>query len=269
MIQYHLTPIELIEVLEPAFGKAVITGFSEEEVKKAEEKLQIKIPAVYREYLLRCGKCSLNFSQDYLYYPEKLELSYDRNREYREDDYDPEDPDWAVDQWTIYGEKKTIINPFGEVFQHPEEEWGQFVKNYLMIWNENQGVWEAGICVDDFEQEDIPVYFPDNLYAYDWKLAFPSIQSFLSWELFDAIDGRESQRLANSKEIQAFFDTEQIELEKLVSKPPKFSDEHLSTFLLPEKNKVGFYFYGYEGYPEQLYIFDVAVCPDDSKTIDE
>lgn len=257
-IQYHLSPAELIELFEPVFGTSTIIGFPEKELTEAEERLEIKIPAVYRNYLLKYGKCSLNYTQNYLYAPKKLELTYHQNRAYRDSDYDPDDPEWAVDRWFMDDEWKTIINPFGTVFQHPEEEWGQFVKNYLMIWNENQGIWEAGICVDDFGKEDMPVYFPDNFYQYHWKLAYPSIQSFLTWMIYESIECRNTNLLQNQDEIQTYFDTEQIDPVKLMPNPPVFSDEHLSTFYIPAKNIVGFYFHGYSNASNILCIYDLS-----------
>lgn len=255
-IQYHLSPIELIEIFEP---KLPIEGCSEEEIKEAEERLHIRIPAVYREYMLKCGKCSLNQDPNYMYTPKKLYLTYDENREYRDSDYDPDDPDWAVDGWFINGEHKTMINPFGVVFQHPEEEWGQFVKNYLMIWLENQGVWEAGICVDDFDKEYIPVSFPVDSYGYKWQEVYPSIQSFLSWMIYNSIECLESQLLSDETKIQEFFDEKQIDINKLTPNPPPFADENLSTFLLPDENIAGFYLHDLSDEPSSLHIFDISV----------
>ena len=97
-IQYHLTPGALLELLEPAYGHG-IAGFPLEEVEAAEARLSLRLPAAYRTFLLRYGRCSLNTARNRLCPPEELRLIYDWYRAHREDDgYNPEDPSWAVGQ---------------------------------------------------------------------------------------------------------------------------------------------------------------------------
>ncbi|MCI8808792.1 MAG: SMI1/KNR4 family protein [Oscillibacter sp.] len=256
-IQYNLLPGELLEHFEPVYGK-MVEGFSETELADAEERLGIRIPASYRSFLLQYGKCSLNSIQNYLIAPDSLQLAYDCYRETRDEDYDPDDPEWAVDKWWSEGQGWVeTVNPLAELFQHPEDEWNRFVKDHLIIWHENQGCWIAGIRTEDFEKETIPVYIPDELYSYTWEMEFPSLEEFLTRMIFAAIEYKNPQIITGNTDIQDFFDTNQIDRELLCPPEKSSPSGHCRSFYLPEKHLAGFFLYDVRGENDTLSIYQL------------
>lgn len=253
-IQYHLSPGELLAFLEPVYGGCV-AGFSEEELSAAEEELGVRLPAAYRDFLRGYGKCSLNSVQNYLIDPSNLQRIYDHYREERDEDYDPDDPEWGVDRWFNGTDWDETINPLAELFQHPESEWGRFVKDHLIIWHENQGCWIAGIRVEDFEKDTIPVYIPDELYTYAWEMEFPSLEEFLTRMIFDAVAYNAPRVLSESSDIQNFFSEHQIDRKTLCPPEACSPSGHCRSFFLPEKRLLGFFLYDVNGEPDALYLY--------------
>lgn len=256
-VQYNLRPGELLEQLEPAYGNGV-NGFSEEELSAAEKTLGVQFPASYRDFLCKYGKCSLNSVQNILIPPESMRLAYDYYREEREEEYDPDDPEWAIDRWwsESAGWVETV-NPLAELFQHPEEEWGRFVKDHLIIWEENQGCWIAGIRVEDFEKETIPVYIPDELYTYHWEMEFPSLEEFLTRMIFAAVQFQNTQVFADTASIQNFFHENNIDSKILCPPEPSSASGHCRSFYLPEKRLMGFFLYNVNGETDAVYIYQL------------
>lgn len=253
-IQYNLLPGELLERFEPVYGKG-IEGFSEEELAAGEVELGVRLPARYRDFLRKYGKCSLNSVQNYLIAPSDMRLLYDHYREERDEDFDPDDPEWAIDKWFNGTDWVETVNPLAELFRRPEEEWNRFVKDHLIIWQENQGCWIAGIRVEDFEKDIIPVYIPDELYNYIWEMEFPSLEEFLTRMIFAAIEYNDPQVFTESAEIQNVFSKYQIDRKALCPQEPHSASGHCRSFYLPEERLAGFFLHNVRGEPDTLYIY--------------
>ena len=60
--RYQISPIELVQWAEPLFGdeEASAQGISQELVTSYEAAAGFRLPAALRDYLLACGKASLN-----------------------------------------------------------------------------------------------------------------------------------------------------------------------------------------------------------------
>ncbi len=253
-IQYNLPPGELLSLLEPVYGEGIV-GFSEEELEQAEARLGLRLPASYREFLRQYGKCALNSRQNYLIEPSDLQRVYDHYREMRDEDYDPDDPEWAVDRWFNGTGWDETINPLAELFRHPEEEWDRFVKDHLIIWDENQGCWIAGIRVEDFEKDTIPVYIPDELYSYIWEMEFPSLEEFLTRMIFAAVEYNNSRILTETPDIENFFKEKEIDRNTLCPPEPHSPSGHCRSFYLPETRELGFFLYDVNGEPNSLFLY--------------
>lgn len=175
--KYHISAEDLITILY--YNKHNHLGFSEDSIKKSEISLGIKIPEVYRSFLLRSGNAEINDYLNHILYPEEISFSYN----IIEDNlYD------LKKDWHKYGlSEQDKKNPYYIVSQLPKENWNAITKNYLVIWYENQGVFHAGILYDDLKLPDPPVYITVDDDFFEWCCCSNSTNSFLLSMIIEAL----------------------------------------------------------------------------------
>lgn len=249
-MKYHLTPEEFVQLLEPIYGNRNAeraSGFSEEEVRSAEERLGIRIPKVYRHYLLTCGKAGLNSKMHFLYQPDQIEFSYDVIEQSIQEEWEEE--------WKNYSPDPE--NPYFRIHQLPREKWGEVTGNYLMIWEENQGCFHAGIRMEDLEQEDPPVSITVDDDFFEWAEVSNSIESFLFYMMLEFLSYVPEKELEGEEAITAFLKKHGVDTEKLFPQEAPFRCLHTRTFWNEEEKTLGVCVLSHEkeGIPEHLYLF--------------
>ncbi len=175
--KYHISAEDLINILYRNFPKHL--GFSENAIKSSEQYLGVKIPEVYRNFLLHSGNAEINDFLNHILFPDEISFSYDiiaETIQYKNQD------------WQKYGvSKKEKKNPYYILSQLPEEAWHTITKNYLVIWCENQGVFHAGILYDDLKLPDPPVYITVDDDFFEWCCCSNSTNSFLLSMIIEAL----------------------------------------------------------------------------------
>ncbi len=175
--KYHISAEDLINILYHSSPNHL--GFSENVIKNSEQYLDIKIPEVYRNFLLHSGNAKINDFLHHILSPDEISFSYDiitENIQYLKQD------------WQKYGlSKKEKKNPYYILSQLPEENWHTITKNYLVIWYENQGVFHAGILYDDLKLPDPPVYITVDDDFFEWCCCSNSTNSFLLSMIIEAL----------------------------------------------------------------------------------
>ena len=179
---YQITPIELVKWAEPLFGEGEkpAEGFPEALVASYEAGAGLRLPAALRDFLLACGKASLNRMLHRIAVPHQDAAPFDDNltfsHEYLADELDCNDPE---DDTPEQKQLRAL----------PRERWGELTGNYLLICWENQGSWCAGIRKEDLDQPDPPVYFNDQDTMYHWAPFANSIHSFLLSTILENLEG--------------------------------------------------------------------------------
>ena len=74
--KYHINAEELISILYHNHTNKQL-GFSEDAIKKAELALDVKIPDVYRSFLLHSGNAEINDFLNHILFPEEISFSYE------------------------------------------------------------------------------------------------------------------------------------------------------------------------------------------------
>ncbi len=185
--QYHLTVNEIMRqvvVSMPSDG-----GFAESDIQAAEERIGARLPKSYRDYLRRYGKEKINSAFNEIFAPCDIITSYE---ELAADVADYADPD----------------------------EWHTMTDNYVLIWSENQGVWNAGYLLRDLQDgvEEPPVYISDNDDYISFVVGWNSTENFLQAMLDSALEEvsrHEPSYLSDVKEIEAFLEQYGIDRTKL------------------------------------------------------
>lgn len=185
--KYDLTMQELLTYLhqfEDCEFSEPFTGFSEEELSAVEQKYQIKFPAFYRNYMLRCGQHPINDTHDRICPPDEILSNYD---------YLAEDIDEYADELAELSEDEVkeacAENKIYQICQLPQEQWHTITPEYILIAYENQGVWNAGYLRSDLEKgvPNPPVYISteDDFITFE-KIA-DDTEAFLKSIFFMAI----------------------------------------------------------------------------------
>lgn len=175
--KYHISAEEFIAVLYRNTPSHL--GISEEAIKKSESYLNIKIPTVYRNFLIHSGNAKINDFLHHILFPEEIAFSYDIISENICD---------MKEEWKNYHlSEKEKKNPYYILSQLPKEAWHTITKNYLVIWYENQGVFHAGILYDDLKLPDPPVYITVDDDFFEWCCCSNSTNSFLLSMIIEAL----------------------------------------------------------------------------------
>lgn len=158
--QYNLTIDEIMRQVV----KAESGGFAEEEIQAAEVRLGVKLPEVYRDYLKQYGREEMNNAFNQIFAPDEIFTSYEQ---LAEDVAHFAKPDEDDEYWKLS--------------QLPQEEWHTVTDNYVLIWCENQGVWNAGYLLSDLQKgvENPPIYLSDNDDFLSFFKAWDNTENFL------------------------------------------------------------------------------------------
>ncbi len=185
--KYDLTTQELLTYLhqfEDCEFNEPFTGFSEEEISAVEQKYQIKFPAFYRNYMLRCGQHPINNTQDCICPPDEILSNYD----YLSDDID-EYADELAELTENEIKEACKENKIYQICQLPQEQWHTIMPEYILIACENQGVWNAGYLRSDLEKgiSNPPVYISTQDDFITFEKAAENTEEFLKSIFFMAI----------------------------------------------------------------------------------
>lgn len=167
-VNYDLTAVQVMEILgynKPS-GDAMINRF--------EQEYNIKMPASLSSFLrvaYECpmlSTCDLKVSESPGFLYEEIEIIIEERKEEWE-----EDPGWR--------ERDYYYN-YSRI---PEESWYKYTKDYLIIGSDyGAGVVTYGICKDDIDKDDPPLYlvFEDNEPS-GWELFSDTLTSFLMMQI--------------------------------------------------------------------------------------
>ncbi len=131
-------------------------GFTKEAVLAAEQRLGVQLPQIYREYLMKYGLDKINYEYNFILEPETIATTYEIIQESLDDEWQEEFEE-AVQEGR---QEEYADNEYFTLWQIPESEWHTVTDNYVIVWTENQGVWNAGYLLRDLQQgkTDPPVY---------------------------------------------------------------------------------------------------------------
>ena len=185
--KYGLNPFEIAEYwnqVADEWDKEPFVGFDEKEIEEVEQKYGITFPEYYKKYALFCGKHKINSIQDQLNDPEDIVTTYEcleeDIEEYAEDleDLSKEEIDELCEENDIY-----------KLCQLPKEQWHTVTEDYVLVFCENQGVWNAGYLRSDLEQgvPNPPVYISTNDDFITFEKAAENTEEFLTSFLFMAV----------------------------------------------------------------------------------
>ncbi|MCI8861484.1 MAG: hypothetical protein HFI20_03225 [Lachnospiraceae bacterium] len=195
-IRYDLSVSELMDF----FCVGEHCGFSEREIEAAEKRVGVSFPDCYRRFLLEYGKDNVNTRYNQMNTPEEIFTSYEAIRETLEE-WEEEFEDAKRNG----GQADYADNEYFTLWQLSEEEWGSVTENYLLIWAENQGVWNAGYLVKDLQDgvADPPVYMSTEDDFVTFKRCADSTDVFLKGMLGEAAYGYHSkERYTKLPEIE-------------------------------------------------------------------
>lgn len=166
------------------------SGYSEAEIQAAEERIGVRLPEVYRRYLMACGKDPVNRRVHRLFPPEEICTSYSCLEE--------ELPDWVEEmaEAEAAGQPQRYEDMY-RLWKLPREQWAQVTENYVLIWAENQGVWMAGYRLKDLAEgvEQPPVYLSTEDDFITFAQLFASTEDFLAFALDEAEASPEEREL--------------------------------------------------------------------------
>lgn len=234
-LQYGLSIPELMDF----FCEGEHEGFTEQEIKQAEENVGVSLPTVYREFLKAYGKDEINSYFNNLFCPpDEIFTTYQAIEEELEEDWKPEFQE-AVEKGS---EDEYADNEYFTMWQLPRERWNEVAENYVLIWCENQGVWNAGYLLKDLleGQPDPQVYMSIN----DDLITFTKVgntEQFLMEMLREAAYGynmEDLHRYTKSSEIEKMLAENQIEMERL---NPEGTKPFIGTCLDSERGRLYFY----------------------------
>ncbi len=161
------------------FGKpkAFHSGFSLEEILEAENRIGVKLPKVYRNYLKIYGKDAVNTKCNSIMPPCDIDTSYNYI-DYTLVDWEDEFKDAKKEK----REEEYADNEYYRLWSTPPKRWKEITDNYLLIWYENRGVWYAGYKLSDLSQEieNPPIYITTNDDFVSFRKCCDSTEEFLN-----------------------------------------------------------------------------------------
>lgn len=220
--KYNLNIEEILQILQnnKRLSEAY-TGFSEKELIETENRLGVKLPDIYRNYMMHYGKHNVNDIFNHICSPAEIQSNYVYLEEYLED----------------YVENKNSLpeNKYDLLYRLPKNKWNEISEEYIIIWYENQGVWYAGYLKEDLKKgiDNPPVYISiDNF--FDFEKASANTENFLKEMLFFAAWESGFDSIEQEKNILS-------ELEQANINPDLLFQHNINTFFDSETNQ--FYFY--------------------------
>lgn len=182
--RYELSLHELLEILHQYEEYAEeFTGFNEQELEEVENRLGVKLPFFYRNYLKSYGRHAVNDVFNHLNEPEDIQSNYTIIEEEYLDNFGLSTD--GLSQAEINARCES--DPLFHLSLLPKEQWNTVSKEVVLIWSENQGVWNAGFLKEDLERgvENPPVYYSFDDYV-TFSLMAPDTETFLKEMLFFA-----------------------------------------------------------------------------------
>ena len=119
--QYQLTTNEIMR--QVVVSKLSYGGYEESESQAAEQRIGVRLPQLYRDYLKTYGKETINTAFNEIFAPSDITTSYEK---------------LAAD--VAYFAAPDHDDVYGKLCRMPREEWHTVTDNYVLIWCENQGV---------------------------------------------------------------------------------------------------------------------------------
>lgn len=175
-LNYNIKADQILGILgynEPAGG---------EFLNEFERENNIKLPLCLRNFYKVAYKCPLLstagiWTDDmFFYYKQIKEEIEDFKKDYWDNPEENEEDIERTSFWKV-------------LYETPEEQWPEYVANYLEIGSDyGADVVRYGICVDDLDKEDPPVYriFEDDELT-EWKLLCNTLSEYFLMVISDAI----------------------------------------------------------------------------------
>ncbi len=187
-------------------------GFTEQEIQAAEQAVGAVLPSGYRSFLLKYGKDSVNTALHMINAPDEIFTTYQAIKEELEGEW-KEEFEEAVENGN---QEKYSDNEYFSLWQLPMEQWNTITSDYVLIWCENQGVWNAGYLRQDLldGKTDPPVYVSteDDFITFQ-KLA-ANTEQFILDMLFEAANNY-GESCTDMQEIRSILAAANIDLEQL------------------------------------------------------
>lgn len=246
-MKYELSIPELMNF----FAKDGHHGFSVEEIGRAEQRLGVSLPPVYRDFLASYGQDPINTHLHQIFSPEEIVTTYQLIEDTLKD-WTPEF-EIAVRDGRV---EDYADNGYFKLWRLPREQWPTVTENYLLIWCENQGVWNAGYRMEDLltGEKDPPVYISTEDDFITFRLCARSTEDFL-WEMLrQAADGFfPSSRKTVREEIKATLEAAQVEPRRLMVERSLNGWNYFSGSCLDEEKNILYLYYGDDKGQELLY----------------
>ena len=248
--RYQISPIELVQWAEPLFGEEEqpAQGVSQELVASYEAAAGFRIPAALRDYLLACGKASLNETLHPILTPDKDAKPFGGHLSFSHDYIEDAMLDFRRHNETGNEEQERL-------WALPRERWDERMENYLLFWRENQGCWYAGIRKQDLDQPDPAVYFNDQDTMYHWALFGDSVSSFLLSTIIEVLECETDADIygtVNPEHIQKILDEADVDFQRLQERCPFSSGRSCHTCLDTKTNTLYVYDEESGAYPAYL-----------------
>ncbi|MCI9078152.1 MAG: hypothetical protein HFH68_04400 [Lachnospiraceae bacterium] len=174
-LNYNITAGQVLRIL----------GYDNPESRKfldgIEEEYNIKLPAVLCDFYKAAYNCPLLSTADI--WTEEFCTLYEvieEQIEEFEEEYKDNPEEGADDEYYMFSQSLAKI---------PRNEWQGHAANYLEIGGDyGAGVINYGICTDDLDKEDPPVYYLSEGYEMtEWKLLCNTLSEYFMLVLCDTL----------------------------------------------------------------------------------
>ena len=162
-LKYNLTIHELMVF----FCDQDYEGFTEQEIQTVEHKIGVKLPAVYRSFLLKYGEKGIYDMFNNLFHSlEDIMTSYQIIDEILENlagDFEESIRNGNQEEYAD--------NPYFSLWQMPKEDWHTITQNYVLIGCDREGICYEGYLLADLldGNPDPPLYLSrdDDFIVYE------------------------------------------------------------------------------------------------------
>lgn len=227
-MQYQINIDRLMELLcENPF-----IGFDVEEIELAEKNIGATLPKSYIHYLQSYGKHKINHEYNNINSPDEIQTSYYWLHEI----IDEQKEDFKKAQ-----DESLKDDIYFKLWQLAEDKWSTLTDNYVLIWYENQGIWNAGFKLTDLKQgiENPPVYISTNDDFISFAKCTDNIEDFLTLMLLEASYNCNKSYIVNdSIEIDKTLQLAKVDIKQLEwkGKIAVFFDEEQNILYFYNKN---------------------------------
>lgn len=233
------------------FFSADHEGFSEQEINAAQQHIGVALPERYQHFLRRYGNDDINYICNEMNAPDEIWTSYQVIQDCLEnvlkEDFEKAERDGKQDEYAD--------NPYFTLWHLPVEQWNTITENYVYIWHENQGVWNAGFLMSDLQAKNPnpPIYISIDDDDISFKKYTNTIEEFLFQMLIYA--DRYDELYESEQRIAQILSENGIDVAKLHSQSqyPNESPYCFASCLDNEKNIL--YLYYAQKDREELYVF--------------